>query len=78
MSDDEAADHPGNIYWYQAQRANYFTIYDRLVKSLMKGLGPDEALQAEPAKGLNPAWGEPTQFLTMAFKSLWGHVAADA
>src|SRR5579859_316787 len=22
LSDDEAADHPGNIYWYQAQRAN--------------------------------------------------------
>jgi hypothetical protein len=22
MSDDEEADHPGNIYWYQAQRAN--------------------------------------------------------
>ena len=22
LSDEEAADHPGNIYWYQAQRAN--------------------------------------------------------
>jgi len=22
LSDDEAADHPGNIYWYQAKRAN--------------------------------------------------------
>ena len=62
----------------QAQRANYFTIYDRLVKSLTKGLGPAEALAAEPAKGINPAWGDPTPFLTMAFKSLWGHFAADA
>jgi len=39
----------------QAQRANYFTIYDRLVKSLTKGLGPEEALATEPAKGINPA-----------------------
>ncbi len=62
----------------QAQRASYFTIYDRLIKCLMKGLGPDETLKTEPAKGINPAWGEPTQFLTMAFKSLWGHVAPDA
>jgi cyclase len=62
----------------QAQRANYFTIYDRLVKCLTKGLSPAEALQTEPAKGLNTAWGEPTEFLTMAFKSLWGHFAADA
>jgi glyoxylase-like metal-dependent hydrolase (beta-lactamase superfamily II) len=62
----------------QAQRASYFTIYDRLVKCLTKGLSPEEALQTEPAKGINTAWGEPTQFLTMAFKSLWGHDAADA
>jgi glyoxylase-like metal-dependent hydrolase (beta-lactamase superfamily II) len=62
----------------QTQRTSYFTVYDRLVKSLMKGLGPDETLKTEPAEGLNPAWGDPTQFLTMAFKSLWGHVAPDA
>jgi cyclase len=62
----------------QAQRAGYFTIYERLVKCLTQGLGPEEALQTEPAKGINTAWGEPTQFLTMAFKSLWGHDAPDA
>jgi glyoxylase-like metal-dependent hydrolase (beta-lactamase superfamily II) len=62
----------------QAQRANYFTIYDRLVKCLTKGLSPAEALATEPAKGINTAWGDSTPFLTMAFKSLWGHFAADA
>jgi len=62
----------------QAQRTSYFTIYDRLVKCLTKGLSPDEALQTDPAKGINAAWGDPTPFLTMAFKSLWGHDAADA
>jgi cyclase len=62
----------------QAQRANYFTIYDRLVKCLTKGLGPADALATEPAKDINPAWGDSTAFVTMAFKSLWGHFAADA
>ena len=62
----------------QAQRTGYFTIYDRLVKCLMKGLSPAESLQTDPAKGINTAWGDPTQFLTLSFKSLWGHDAADA
>jgi cyclase len=62
----------------QAQRTAYFTIYDRLVKCLTKGLSPAEALATEPAKDINPHWGDPQRFLTMAFKSLWGHFAADA
>jgi hypothetical protein len=56
----------------------YFTIYDRLVKSLTKGLGPAEVVAAAPAKEFTPQWGDPTQFVTMAFKSLWGHFAPDA
>jgi glyoxylase-like metal-dependent hydrolase (beta-lactamase superfamily II) len=62
----------------EAQRASYFTIYERLVKSLTQGLGPTEALALEPAKGINSQWGDPQPFLTMAFKSLWGHLAPDA
>ncbi len=62
----------------QAQRASYFSIYERLVKCLTQGLGPAEALATEPAKGINPQWGDPQPFLTMAFKSLWGHLAPDA
>jgi len=62
----------------QAQRTAYFTIYDRLVKCLNKGLSPAEALATEPAKGLNPQWGDPAPFVTMSFKSLWGHFAPDA
>jgi hypothetical protein len=56
----------------------YFTIYDRLVKALTKGLSPAEALATEPAKEFNPEWGSPNAFLDMAFKSLWGHFAPDA
>ena len=62
----------------QAQRASYFTIYERLVKCLTQGLGPAEALATDPAKGINTQWGDSQTFLTMAFKSLWGHLAADA
>ncbi len=62
----------------QAQRTMYFTIYDRLVKCLTKGLGPDEVLATAPAKEFNPQWGDPDSFVAMAFKSLWGHYAPDA
>jgi cyclase len=62
----------------QAQRAAYFSIYERLVKCLTQGLGPAEAIATDPAKGINPQWGDPQPFLTMAFKSLWGHLAPDA
>lgn len=62
----------------QEQRKMYFTIYDRLVKALTKGLSPAEALATEPAKEFNPEWGSPNAFLDMAFKSLWGHFAPDA
>jgi cyclase len=62
----------------QAQRTSYFTIYERLVKCLTQGLGPAEALATDPAKGINSQWGDPQPFLTMAFKSLWGHLAPDA
>jgi cyclase len=62
----------------QAQRTSYFTIYERLVKCLTQGLSPAEALATDPAKGINPRWGDSQSFLTMAFKSLWGHLAPDA
>jgi hypothetical protein len=45
---------------------------------LTKGLSPAEAVATEPAKDLNPQWGDPAPFVTMAFKSLWGHFAPDA
>lgn len=59
-------------------RDMYKTIYERLVKSLTSGLSPEEALALEPAKEFAPQWGDPRQFLTMAFKSMWGHFAPDA
>lgn len=43
-----------------------------------QGLGPDETVATEPAKGIRPQWGDPTAFVTASFKSLWGHFAPDA
>ena len=62
----------------QAQRAAYFTIYERLVKCLTQGLSPAEALATNPAKDINLQWGDSQRFVSMAFKSLWGHYAPDA
>lgn len=62
----------------QAQRAMYFAIYDRLVKQLVKGMGPDEAYASGPATEYEAQWGDSRQFVLAAFRSLWGHFAPDA
>jgi glyoxylase-like metal-dependent hydrolase (beta-lactamase superfamily II) len=60
------------------QQQMYATIFDRLAKLLRKGMGPDEVAAAEPTKEFNDKWGDPKQFVDLAFKSLWGHMAPDA
>ena len=62
----------------QSQVAMYSTISDRLTKMLRQGLGPDEVIARKPTAEFDAKWGEPTQFVTLAFKSLWGHFAPDA
>jgi hypothetical protein len=48
------------------------------VDSLNKGLSPEEAADLQPAKDLNPGWGDARPFVLMGFRSLWGHFAPDA
>ena len=62
----------------QAHRDMYFTIFDRLVKELVKGHGPDEAHASGPAREFEAAWGDSRQFVLDSFRSLWGHYAPDA
>jgi cyclase len=62
----------------QSQRTMFFTLYDRLTKSLVKGLGPDEVVAAAPAREFEAQWGDSQVFVKAAFKSLWGHFAPDA
>jgi cyclase len=59
-------------------REMYFTIFDRCVKLLVKGLGPDEVVAEKPAKEFEERWGNSDEFVRAAFKSLWGHYAPDA
>jgi glyoxylase-like metal-dependent hydrolase (beta-lactamase superfamily II) len=62
----------------EAQRDMYAAILDRLGKLLRKGMSPAEAIAANPTKEFDAKWGEPAVFVTLAFKSLWGHFAPDA
>jgi hypothetical protein len=62
----------------EAQRDMYAAIFDRLGKLLRKGMSPAEVVAAHPTKEFDAKWGESTQFVTLAFKSLWGHFAPDA
>jgi glyoxylase-like metal-dependent hydrolase (beta-lactamase superfamily II) len=62
----------------QAYRDMYFTIFDNLVKQLVKGMGPDEAYESGPAKQFEAQWGDSKEFVLASFRSLWGHYAPDA
>jgi cyclase len=62
----------------QAHRDMYFQIFDRLVKQLIKGMGPEEAYQSGPAKEFEAQWGDSKAFVLASFRSLWGHYAPDA
>jgi cyclase len=62
----------------QAQRDMYFQVFDRLVKQLIKGMGPDEAYATGPAKEYEAQWGDSKAFVLASFRSLWGHYAPDA
>jgi len=62
----------------KAQHEMYSTISVRLQKMLRQGLGPDEAVAKAPTAEYDAKWGDPKQFVTLAFKSLWGHFAPDA
>lgn len=62
----------------KAQREMFMTIFDRTVKALVKGLGPDEAYDAGPAQEFEAQMGDSKAFVIASFKSLWGHYAPDA
>jgi glyoxylase-like metal-dependent hydrolase (beta-lactamase superfamily II) len=62
----------------QAHRDMYFQIFDRLVKQLTRGMGPEEAYQSAPAREFEAQWGDSKAFVLASFRSLWGHYAPDA
>jgi glyoxylase-like metal-dependent hydrolase (beta-lactamase superfamily II) len=62
----------------QAWRDMYFQVFDRCVKQLTKGMGPDECADTQPAKEFEAKFGPSRGFVIASFKSLWGHYAPDA
>jgi glyoxylase-like metal-dependent hydrolase (beta-lactamase superfamily II) len=62
----------------EVQRDMYATLYRRLEDLMLQGKGPDEAVAAKPTAGFDEGRGDPTQFVTLAFQSIWGHLAPNA
>jgi len=62
----------------KAQHTMYEGIFRKLSGMLRKSLSPEEVLAQAPTKEFDAKWGDSRQFVTLAFKSLWGHFAPDA
>jgi glyoxylase-like metal-dependent hydrolase (beta-lactamase superfamily II) len=60
------------------QAAMYADLFNKLRTGLYSALSPAEAVAQEPAKDYVAAMGDPEQFLTLSFQSMWGHFAPDA
>ena len=56
----------------------YGTINDRLNQMLNKGRGPDEAVEAKPAKEFEAKMGNSDDFIRQAFESQWAYLSPDA
>jgi glyoxylase-like metal-dependent hydrolase (beta-lactamase superfamily II) len=62
----------------EGQRKMFGAIADRLRTALFGGKNLDDVLAAQPTKEYNSRMGDPRQFLTLAFQSMWGHFTPDA
>lgn len=61
-----------------AQREMYEALFVRFRDELLfKGLGPAEAVAAQPTAEFHPDWPNRDEFVTLAFQSLWGFFAPD-
>ena len=58
----------------KAQHAMYLTVFERIHGLLIKAFGVDEVLAAKPTMEFDAQFGDPTQFVTLAFESTWGHL----
>jgi glyoxylase-like metal-dependent hydrolase (beta-lactamase superfamily II) len=58
----------------EQQHAMYLTVFERIHAMLVKALAVDEVLAAKPTAEYDARYGDPTQFVTLAFESTWGHL----
>lgn len=56
------------------QSVMYLAIFERIHAMLMKSFSTAEVLEARPTAEYDARMGDPTQFVTLAFQSLWGHL----
>ncbi len=61
----------------QEQREMYSTILTRLAEMLRKSYGFAEVLAARPTAEFDDRWGDPEQFVTLSYRSTWGHIRGD-
>jgi glyoxylase-like metal-dependent hydrolase (beta-lactamase superfamily II) len=61
----------------QEQHEMYTTITQRLAELMRRGYGFAEVLAADPTAEFNDRWGDPEQFVTLAYRSIWGHIRND-
>jgi glyoxylase-like metal-dependent hydrolase (beta-lactamase superfamily II) len=57
-----------------AQHTMYLKIFERVHDMLIKAFAIDEVLAAKPTAEFDARFGDPTQFVTLAFESTWGHL----
>jgi cyclase len=60
------------------QRDMYLVIYERLMNMFFAARSPAEAVEAAPTQEFRSEWGDPSQFVTRAFESIWGQLTPDA
>jgi glyoxylase-like metal-dependent hydrolase (beta-lactamase superfamily II) len=58
----------------QSQHRMYLTVFERIHEMLRKAMSIDEVLAARPTAEYDAQWGDPEQFVTLAFQSTWGHL----
>ncbi len=63
-----------NLEQLKAQNQMYLTIFDRLHGSFIKSESIEEILLEKPTAEYNAEMGDPTQFMTLAFESIQGHI----
>ncbi len=58
----------------KAQYQMLSTMRERLVDLIRKGRAPTTFSRSRPTGEFDAKWGDPTLFLTNAYRGLWGHV----
>jgi hypothetical protein len=58
----------------KAQQEMYLTVFERIHEMLIKAYSTEEVLAAKPTAEFDAKYGDPTQFVTLAFQSTWGHL----